>query len=111
MQGVAPTDEPRTPCNAYPQTLYSVNLTNMENQTTTNTEGWSRMPPRGGRCPITGMSAGRLYRLIAHAGGAIRTVSLQEDGCNRGTRLIDPKSLLAYLDRLADQQSRREGTA
>jgi hypothetical protein len=82
----------------------------MENQTKINTEGWVRMPPRGGRCPITGMSAGRLYRLIAHAGGAIRTVSLQEEGRNRGTRLIDPKSLLAHLDRLADAQGRPEST-
>ena len=59
---------------------------------------------------MTGMSASRLYRLIAHAGGAIRTVSLQEEGRSRGTRLVDPASLLSYLSRLAEAQSRMEGS-
>jgi hypothetical protein len=77
----------------------------MNNDDNVNPEGWVRMPPNGGRCPLTGLSHGRLYRLLSAAGGAIRTVSLREEGRNRGTRLIDPKSLLAYLGKLADTQA------
>lgn len=80
----------------------------MDNADNVETKSWIRMPRNGERCTLTGLSHGRLYRLIAASGGSIRTVSLKEEGQDRGTRLIDPKSLLAYLDRLAASQQPQE---
>lgn len=77
----------------------------------TNTEIWIQIPPNGKRCPITGLSHGRFYRLLAAAGGAIRSVSLKEEGQNRATRLVDRASLLTYLDRLANEQQQRGARA
>jgi hypothetical protein len=73
-----------------------------------NAEAWIQIPPNGRRCTVTGLSHARFYRLIASSGGAIRTVSLREPGQNRATRSVDPKSLLIYLDKLADEQRQQE---
>lgn len=60
------------------------------------TESWIAIPPNGRRCPVTGLGHSRFYRLLSAAGGAIRSVSLKEEGQNRATRLVDRVSLLAY---------------
>jgi hypothetical protein len=80
----------------------------MSDLTNINTESWIQIPPNGKRCSITGLSHGRFYRLLSASGGAVRTVSLREEGRNRGTRLVDPASLRSYLNRLADAQRQKE---
>jgi hypothetical protein len=66
---------------------------------------WAPLPAPGHRCPYCGLTRGRLYQLLNTAAGAIRQVSLREEGRARGTRLIDVPSLLAYLGTLAEAQA------
>ena len=71
---------------------------------------WTRVPRCGSRCPQTGLSRTRLYRLLHTSGTGIKTVMLKSPGKEKGTRLIEVQSVLAYLDRLAAEQ-KEGGTA
>ncbi len=60
------------------------------------------MPPVGALEPFTGLKRSLLYSLARD--GVIRTVCLRRPGALRGVRLIEARSLFAYLNRLADEQ-------
>jgi len=67
---------------------------------------WIRLPEKG-RCPYTGLSRSVLYNLVAPCAEnghkpPVRSVSLRRKGCVRGVRLIDYRSLLAFLDSQSD---------
>jgi len=64
---------------------------------------YTRIPPVGGRCPITGMSRTNMLRLIypcAENGHKppVRSFALKKKGAFRGTRLISVESLIAYIE-------------
>lgn len=64
---------------------------------------WIRIPPPGKAEPLTGLRRNVLYDLVNAR--AVRSVALRKPGAIRGVRLIETRSLLAYLDRLADKQA------
>ena len=61
--------------------------------------------PSVGHCPITGLSRPHIYNLIA--AGLIRSACLRQPGAIRGRRLVYLPSVLAYLDRCADEETAR----
>lgn len=61
--------------------------------------------PSHGHCPITGLSRPHVYDLINKR--LIRSACLRQPGAIRGRRLIYLPSLLAYLDKCADEESAR----
>lgn len=82
----------------------------MHSTTSTNKRGgatalpeWIRLPAPGKAEPLTGLRRNVLYDLINAR--AVRSVSLKKPGTIRGVRLIETRSLLAYLDRLANEQA------
>ncbi len=63
-----------------------------------------RLPPPGGRCPVTGMSRGALNALLLPNKDngfcpPVKSVSLKRRGAKRGLRLICADSLFAWLER------------
>ena len=82
----------------------------MHSQTSANSRStadvipeWIRLPQPGKADPLTGLRRNVLYDLINAR--AVRSVSLRKPGTIRGVRLIETRSLLAYLDRLANEQA------
>ncbi len=61
--------------------------------------------PSVGHCPITGLSRPHIYNLIA--AGLIRSACLRQPGAIRGRRLVYLPSVLAYLDKCADEETLR----
>lgn len=59
-----------------------------------------RMPPPNGACPLTGLKRGALYALARE--GKIKTATIRRKGSNRGIRLINVASLLAYVNECQD---------
>lgn len=57
---------------------------------------WIRLP-KGGNCPITGLSKSKLYQLISGHNPPVKSVSLKAGNQTRGTRLIYLQSLLDYI--------------
>jgi len=51
-----------------------------------------------------GIKKSRLYQLLLEADGGIKTCVLKSPGAIRGARLINLESLLAYIEKLAQQQ-------
>ena len=76
----------------------------IEDQHTTTDAGpvWVRLPQQGKSCPYTGLRRGQMLKLASNKSTGIRFVHLREQEAKRGTRLIDLKSLLSYLDRCAE---------
>jgi len=64
---------------------------------------WIRIPAPGKAEPLTGLRRNVLYDLVNVR--AVRSVSIKKPGAIRGVRLIETRSLLAYLDLLAVQQA------
>ncbi len=64
---------------------------------------WLRLPSPGKAEPHTGLRRSLLYDLIKSR--AVKSVAIRKPGCIRGVRLIHGPSLLAYLERLATEQS------
>lgn len=64
---------------------------------------WIRIPPPGKAEPLTGLRRNVLYDLVNAR--AVRSVAIRKPGAIRGVRLIETRSLLAYLDRLAEEQA------
>jgi hypothetical protein len=56
---------------------------------------WVRAPQKGPE-PWTGFSRSKLYELAKD--GKIRSVSIREPGQQKGTRLFEPRSILAFID-------------
>lgn len=59
-----------------------------------------RMPAPGRCCPITGLRRGVLYELARE--GKIKTATLKRKASNRGVRLLNVQSLLAYCAQCED---------
>jgi hypothetical protein len=66
---------------------------------------WIRAPIRGPEF-FTGFSRAKLYQLAAD--GLIKTKSIKEPGKERGTRLFNLPSILAYIDSVPDEQIETE---
>lgn len=64
---------------------------------------WLRLPAPGKSEPHTGLKRSLLYDLIKAR--AVKSVAIRKPGCIRGVRLIHGPSLIAYLDRLANEQA------
>lgn len=64
---------------------------------------WIRLPAPGKAEPFTGLRRNVLYDLINAR--LVRSVSIKKPGAIRGVRLIETRSLLSYLDRLANEQA------
>lgn len=64
---------------------------------------WIRIPAPGKAEPLTGLRRNVLYDLVNAR--VVRSVAIRKPGAIRGVRLIETRSLLAYLDRLADEQT------
>lgn len=82
----------------------------MHSQTSANSRSapgvlpeWIRIPAPGKAEPLTGLRRNVLYDLVNAR--AVRSVALRKPGAIRGVRLIETRSLLSYLDRLASEQS------
>jgi hypothetical protein len=56
---------------------------------------WIRAPAKGPEY-YTGFSRSKLYELVRD--GKIRSVSIREPGQEKGTRLFELKSILAFID-------------
>ena len=69
--------------------------------TTTSAPRWIRLPQAGQACAHSGLKRGQMLNLAADPANQIKVCHLREQGAKRGTRLIDLKSLLAFLDRRA----------
>ena len=69
--------------------------------TTTSATRWIRLPQAGKACAHSGLKRGQMLNLAADPANQIKVCHLREQGAKRGTRLIDLKSLLAFLDRRA----------
>lgn len=65
---------------------------------------WIRLPKQLTRCPLTGLSRSGLQDLCERSGGAVKMVRIQRPGASRGVILIHRESLLAYLDRISEDQ-------
>ncbi len=64
---------------------------------------YTRVPPVGGRCPITGLSRSTMLKFIypcAENGHKppVRSIALKKKGAFRGTRLISVESLIAFIE-------------
>jgi len=64
---------------------------------------YTRIPPIGGRCPITGLSRSGMIKAVypcAENGHKppVRSIALKKKGAFRGTRLISVESLIAYIE-------------
>ena len=64
---------------------------------------WLRLPAPGKAEPFTGLRRNVLYDLINAR--LVRSVSIKKPGAIRGVRLIEARSLFAYLGNLADEQA------
>jgi hypothetical protein len=62
---------------------------------------WIRAPAKGSEY-WTGFSRSKLYELAK--GGKMRSVSIREPGQEKGTRLFELKSILAFIDSQAATQ-------
>jgi hypothetical protein len=60
---------------------------------------WIR-PPKVGNEYFSGFSRSKLYALAAD--GKIRSVSIREPGQLKGTRLFQLKSILDFIDKIAE---------
>ena len=81
---------------------------NPRSQSLLSDPAYLRYPAPGYRDPLTGLSRGTLSELVVpcQANGfnpPVRSVLLKKQGATRGIRLIHVPSLLAHLDRLADE--------
>ena len=63
---------------------------------------WIRLPVRG-HCPYTGLCRATFYELIK--ANKIRTANLRRPGTLTGVRLVWLPSIMAYLDRFANNPS------
>ena len=78
--------------------------------TTTSAPRWIRLPQAGQACVHTGLKRGQMLNLSGNRANGIKVCHLREQGAKRGTRLIDLKSLLDYLDaRAASSMEGLEG--
>jgi len=68
---------------------------------TTSEQGFGpefiRLPKKGKRCPLTGLSRSALYELIAGENPVVMSKSIVKPGRSRGTRLIVVSSLLNWV--------------
>lgn len=65
---------------------------------------WVGVPAKG-HCPYSGLSRPHIYNLVND--GIVRSACLRQPGAIRGRRLIYLPSLLAYLDKCADEETAR----
>jgi hypothetical protein len=61
-----------------------------------------RLPKRGSRCPVCGLSRSTLCALILGPDAPVESKTLIRPGRGRGVRLIDTVSLLRYLGKQPD---------
>lgn len=78
-------------------------------QNLTSKSEWLRLPKAGTRCAISGLSRTGLCELTVpsernNLRPPVRSVLIKKRGAQRGVRLIDKASLLAFLDQLAATQ-------
>ena len=64
---------------------------------------YTRIPPVGGRCPVTGLSRSSMLKLIYASSEnghkpPVRSFALKKKGQFRGTRLISVPSLIAHIE-------------
>ena len=64
---------------------------------------WIRLPSRG-HCPETGLSRAAAYQLIA--AGKIKSACIRKPGAVRGQRLVFLPSVLEFLDRCAESETK-----
>jgi len=64
-----------------------------------STPEYIRLPRQGDAEPRTGLSRSVLHRLCVE--GKVKSVSLRDEGKQRGTRLVHLPSLLSYLEGLS----------
>ncbi len=69
---------------------------------------WIRLPPPLERCPHSGLSRSTLSELVLPGPAncyqpPVKSAVVKKAGAVRGIRLINYHSLLAHLDRLADE--------
>ena len=64
---------------------------------------YTRVPPVGGRCPITGLARSSILKVIYPCAAnnhrpPVRSFALKKKGGFRGARLISVPSLIAYIE-------------
>ena len=64
---------------------------------------WLRLPSPRARCRLTGLSRTSLNELVDR--GVVRAVTVRQPGAQRGIKLLNRASLLAYLARLDAEQN------
>lgn len=64
---------------------------------------WMRLPSPRARCRLTGLSRTSLNELVDR--GVVRAVTVRQPGAQRGIKLLNRASLLAYLARLDAEQN------
>ncbi len=71
---------------------------------------WIRLPKDQERCPLTGLSRASLNQILSETDPEtgeklVESFTKSQPGARRGIKLINRRSLLAYLDREAKAQS------
>jgi hypothetical protein len=75
-------------------------MTLIDEPEVTDQSRWIRPPVPNKRCQYTGLSRRAFYNLLRDAKGEIKTVLLKRaPDKKRGSRLVDLRSLLAYIAR------------
>lgn len=69
-----------------------------------------RVPKPPAKCPLTGLCRSTLIKLISGPNPPVASKILRGHGRGRGIRLIDVKSLLAFIDSLPDAGVDHEST-
>lgn len=64
---------------------------------------WLRLPQPGTRCRLSGLSRSTLNERID--AGDIRAVTIRQSGARRGIKLLNRRSVLAYLAKLDAEQN------
>ena len=87
----------------------SMNTTNKVNELLAERDGayrpvWVRAPRAGGTEHYTELSRGKMYAL--EAAGLVKTASLKPPGAIRGVKLFNLKSLLAYIETCATEETK-----
>ena len=67
---------------------------------------WLRLPPPRRRCQLTGLSRTTLNELVDR--GVIKAVTVRQPDAQRGVKLLNRRSLLAYLETLDREQNAPE---
>jgi hypothetical protein len=71
---------------------------------TTYPPRWIRLPTRG-HCPECGLSRAAAYNLIQE--GKIKSACIRKPGAVRGQRLVFLPSVLEFLDRCAERETKK----